>query len=154
MPVETLKNFLDSNSIKYVRIIHSPAYTSQEIAASAHIPGKELAKTVIVKLDGDMAMAVLPAPAQVDLDALAKAAGASNADLATEDEFRDAFQKCEVGAMPPFGNLYGLPVYVDDSLLSDTEIAFNAGTHAELLRMPLEDYRRLVNPKVATFAAQ
>ena len=108
---------------------------------------------MIVKLDGNMAMAVLPAPAQVDLGSLAGAAAAEKADLATEDEFKDAFPNCEIGAMPPFGNLYGLPVYMDESLLSDKEIAFNAGTHAELLRMPLNDYKRLVKPTVVKFAS-
>ena len=152
MPAQKLKKFLDENNIRYVRIIHSPAYTAQEIAATAHIPGKELAKTVVVKLDGELAMAVLPAPAQVDTDALAKAAAAKEASLATEEEFKDAFPECEIGGMPPFGNLYGMTVYTDESLAEDDQIAFNAGSHAELIRMDYKEFVRLVKPKVVKFA--
>jgi Ala-tRNA(Pro) deacylase len=151
MPAQKLKDFLDKNKVRYVRIIHSPAYTAQEVAASAHVPGEELAKTVMVKLDGNMAMAVLPAPHQVSTPALRKAAGVKKAELATEEEFRDMFPECELGAMPPFGNLYDLPVYVDQSLTRDEEIAFNAGSHAELIRMSYQDFARLVKPAVASF---
>jgi Ala-tRNA(Pro) deacylase len=151
MPAQKLKKFLDDNKIRYVRIIHSPAYTAQEIAATAHIPGKELAKTVVVKLDGELAMAVLPAPAQVDTEALAKAAGAKQVGLATEEEFKDAFPECEIGGMPPFGNLYGMSVYADESLAEDEQIAFNAGSHAELIRMDYKDFASLVKPKVVRF---
>jgi Ala-tRNA(Pro) deacylase len=152
MPAQKLKKFLDENNIRYVRIIHSPAYTAQEIAATAHIPGKELAKTVIVMLDGELAMAVLPAPAQVNTNALAEAAGVNEAKLATEEEFKDAFPECEVGGMPPFGNLYGMAVYADAALAEDEQIAFNAGSHAELIRMDYKDFANLVKPKVAKFA--
>jgi len=148
MPVKKLKDFLDSNKIKYTSIIHSPAYTAQEIAASAHIAGKELAKTVIVKLDGRMAMVVLPASHRVDFDLLKEASGAGKVELATEDEFKDIFPGCDIGAMPPFGNLYEMDVYVSDTLSEDEEIAFNAGTHTELIRMSYNDFERLVKPKV------
>ena len=114
-------------------ISHSKAYTSQGIAAIAHIPGQELAKTVIVKLDGALAMAVLPASYQVDLLALKKVVGVNEAALASEREFKQHFPDCETGAMPPFGsNFYGIPVYVDETLTRDHDIAFNAGTHLEL----------------------
>ncbi len=106
MPLQKLREFLDQNSVKYVSISHSPAYTAQEIAASAHIPGQELAKTVMVKLDGKMAMAVLPASFKVDLDHLGSATGADAVELATEEEFKGLFPGCEPGAMPPFGNLW------------------------------------------------
>jgi Ala-tRNA(Pro) deacylase len=149
MPVKKLKEFLDGNGVKYVSISHSPAFTAQEIAASAHIPGKDLAKTVMVKLDGKMAMAVLPASFKVDFEHLKRAAGAESAELATEEEFKGIFPECELGAMPPFGNLYGMPVFVSQALAEDEEIAFNAGSHIELIKLAYEDFARLVEPKVA-----
>ncbi|MDH3745192.1 MAG: YbaK/EbsC family protein [Acidobacteriota bacterium] len=152
MPVGKLKELLDREEVKYVSIAHSPAFTAQEIAASAHIPGKEVAKTVMVKLDGTVAMAVLPAPARVDLDRLRDIAGAGEIELAGEAEFKRLFPECETGAMPPFGNLYGLDVWVDRLLAEDEEIAFNAGSHAELIRMGYGDFERLVKPKLAEFA--
>jgi Ala-tRNA(Pro) deacylase len=152
MPVKKLKEFLDSKGIKYQSINHSPAYTAQEIAASTHVRGKELAKTVMVTLDGKMAMAVLPASRKVSLDLLREASGAANAQLAAERAFCDMFPGCEVGAMPPFGNLYDLDVYVSKLLTEDEEIAFNAGSHTELIRMGYKDFQRLVKPKIARLA--
>jgi Ala-tRNA(Pro) deacylase len=149
MPVAKLKEFLDQNRIKYVCITHSRAYTAQEVAASAHIPGKDLAKTVMVKMDGKMAMAVLAGPKKVDLDRLAAEARAHHIVLATEDEFKVLFPGCEPGAMPPFGNLYGMEVFVDESLSEDNEIAFNAGSHTELIRLSYADFERVVEPRVA-----
>lgn len=154
MPVRRLKEFLDSQQIKYVTISHSPAFTAQQIAATAHVPGKELAKTVMVLVDGKMAMAVLPASLRVDLDHLQEIIGARRIELADERSFRDKFPECEVGAMPPFGNLYGMDVYVADSLAEDEEIAFNAGSHTELIRMAYADFERLVKPKVLAFTAR
>ena len=151
MPVKKLKQFLDTSGVKYVVVSHAPAYTAQEIAASAHIPGKELAKTVIVKLDGKMAMAVLPANQVVDFDKLKQAAESTKAELASEDEFRTLFPECEVGAMPPFGNLYDIPVYAESGLAEDEEIAFNAGSHKELFRMAYRDFENLVKPKTGSF---
>ncbi len=148
MPTQRLKEFLDSNKVKYVAISHSQAFTAQEIAASAHIPGRQLAKTVMVTLDGDMAMAVLPATDRVDLKLLKKAAGVKKAKLAGEREFKDLFPDCEIGAMPPFGNLYDLEVYVAASLTEGEEIAFNAGSHTELIRMAYADFERLVRPRI------
>ena len=153
MPVKKLKEFLDSNQVKYVTISHSAAYTAQEIAATAHVPGKELAKTVMVKVDGKMAMAVLPASFKVDLEHLKSAAGAKSVELASEREFRDMFPGCETGGMPPFGNLYGMAVYVSARLAEDDEIAFNAGSHTELVKLAYKDFDRLVKPKVVHFAA-
>jgi Ala-tRNA(Pro) deacylase len=149
-----LVKFLDENRVRYVRISHSPAYTAQEIAASAHVPGRELAKTVMVKLDGRMSMVVLPASTQIDLEQLGRTAGAHGAVLATEDEFRGLFPECELGAMPPFGNLFSMPVFVAEELTEDDEIAFNAGSHTELLRMDWADYRRLVGPRVVDLTAK
>jgi Ala-tRNA(Pro) deacylase len=153
MPVKKLKEFLDSNHVRYVSISHSAAYTAQEIAASAHVSGKELAKTVMVKIDGKMAMAVLPASFKVDLEHLKEALGATAIELASEREFRDLFPGCETGGMPPFGNLYDLDVYVSGKLAEDQEIAFNAGSHTELLKLAYADFERLVRPKVVHFAA-
>ena len=152
MPVRQTKEFLDKHGIKYVTISHSTAYTAQEIAASAHIRGKELAKTVIVKIDGKMAMAVLPASYMVDLDHLQKAIGASRVVLAAEHEFKDKFPECHIGAMPPFGNLYGMEVFAEEDLSQDEEIAFNAGSHTELIKLKYKDFVRLVQPKVLKFA--
>jgi Ala-tRNA(Pro) deacylase len=152
MPVRKVKEFLDSNKIKHVSIKHSLAYTAQEIAASAHIRGKELAKTVMVSLDGKTAMAVLPASYRVDLEHLKKAAGAKKIELLAEKDFKDMFPECEVGAMPPFGNLYGMKVYVATSLAEDDEIAFNAGSHTELIRVAYKDFERMVKPKVLEFS--
>lgn len=154
MPDKKLCEFLDANNVKYVRISHSSAFTAQEIAASAHIPGKELAKTVMVKADGEIVMAVLPASFQVNLENLAKVVGADKVTLADEKDFRHLFGECEVGAMPPFGNLYGMEVFVADVLTEDEDIAFNAGTHTELIRMKYADYERVVRPKVLEFAVK
>lgn len=153
MAIASLTNLLDDNRVQYIVISHSPAYTAQGIAGLTHISGKELAKTVIVKLDGNLAMAVIPAKFHVDLMLLKRAAKAKGVALASEDEFRDRFPECETGAMPPFGNLYGLPVYAEESLEKDKEIAFNAGTHRELIRMSWEDFKRLAQPRMAQFAA-
>ena len=153
MPVAKLKDLLDREKVKYLSISHSPAFTAQEIAASAHIPGKEIAKTVMVKLDGTMAMAVLPATARVDLERLRKVAGAEAIELAGEDEFEALFPDCHAGAMPPFGNLWGLEVWTDHTLAEDEEIAFNAGSHSELIRMAYSDFERLVAPTLADFIA-
>lgn len=139
MPLKKLRDFLDSKGVKYVSIAHSKAYTAQQIAAASHIPGKELAKTVMVKLDGKMAMAVLPASYKVDFDLLKKASGSGRAELAGENEFKDMFPQCEIGAMPPFGNLYGVHVYVSEELAHEPLIAFNAGTHDELVEMSYSD---------------
>lgn len=152
MPIKRLKEFLDSHDVEYVCISHSKAYTAQKIAASAHIPGKEVAKTVMVKIDGKMAMAVLPASFKVDFNLLKISAGTENVELASEIEFRDIFPQCELGAMPPFGNLYDMEVYVAKTLAEDEEIAFNAGTHTELCKLKYSDFDRLVKPRIMRFS--
>ena len=152
MPVKTLSEFLDDNHIRYVTIRHSIAYTAQQIAESAHVPGEELAKTVMVTLDGRLAMAVLRATDKVDLDLLRSAAGANEAELAAEVQFQGRFPGVEVGAMPPFGNLFDMPVYVDEALTHDVRIAFNAGNHSELIQLDYADFERLVKPVIANFS--
>jgi len=153
MPVQKLKEFLDREHVKYVTIRHSQAFTAQEIAASAHIPGKDLAKTVVVRIDGKLAMAVLPASYQVDFELLKEATGARKVELAGEREFKDLFPGCELGAMPPFGNLFSMDVYVARTLTEDEQIAFNAGSHTELIKLAYADFERLVRPKVVRIAA-
>jgi Ala-tRNA(Pro) deacylase len=152
MPSKKLKSFLDENKVKYISIQHSSAYTAQEIAAIAHIPGKDLAKTVIIKIDGKMAMAVLPASYKVSFDNLKDTLGVKEVRLAYEQEFIDKFPDCEVGAMPPFGNIYGMDVYVAESLAEDEEIAFNACNHTELIKMSFSDFEKLVKPKRIKFS--
>ncbi|UCD76192.1 MAG: YbaK/EbsC family protein [Phycisphaerales bacterium] len=150
MPAKKLKDFLDKNNIRYVTINHSPAYTAQGIAHIAHISGKELAKTVILKADGKLVMAVLPATHKVNLDAFRKATGAQSVELAEERDFEHTFPGCELGAMPPFGNLWDVPVYVAERLAEDEVIAFNAGSHTELIQMSYTDFEQLVKPTVIT----
>ena len=151
MPVKKLKEFLDSERIKYVCIIHSTAYTAQEVAASTHITGKELAKTVIVKLDGEMAMAVLPANRKIVLQELREVTGSDQVKFASEEEFKKEFPDCETGAMPPFGNLYGMEVYAAASLAENEQMAFNAGSHTEMIKLAYKDFARLAKPKVVSF---
>lgn len=147
-----LKDYLDQNKVKYVKISHSRAYTAQEIAASVHIPGKELAKTVIVKVNDGFAMVVLPASRKINFDRLKAVVGNNEIRLAEEDEFKGLFPDCEVGAMPPFGNLYRLPVYVASALAEDKEIAFNAGTHTDVIKISYSDFDKLVKPTIGTFS--
>ena len=154
MPIQKLKQFLDNQSVQYVTISHSPAFTAQKIAAAAHIRGKELAKTVMLKVDGEMAMAVLPGSMRVDFELLKVLAAAKQIELASEEEFENLFPECETGAMPPFGNLYDLDVYSTESLAEDEEIAFSAGSHTEIIRMAYKDFEQLVKPKVMKFSTR
>jgi Ala-tRNA(Pro) deacylase len=153
MPAKQLREFLESQQIPYEVIQHSPAFTAQEIAAITHIRGKEMAKTVILKVDGTLVMFVLPAGMRVDLDHLKHELGSSHVEFATEREFQARFPECETGAMPPFGMFYGMEVFVAEPLTHDREIAFNAGSHRELVRMKYEDFARVVCPKVLRSAA-
>lgn len=149
MAAQALRKFLEDNGVDYKVVEHDQAITAQEVAAAAHIPGRELAKTVIVKLDGDLAMAVLRATDRLDLDLLKSATGAGTVELASEGDFEDRFPECETGAMPPFGNLYDMAVYAEERLAEDETIAFNAGTHTEVYSIAWEDFERLVEPKIA-----
>jgi Ala-tRNA(Pro) deacylase len=151
MPVKKLKEFLDQEKIKYVSIVHSPAYTAQEVAASAHITGRELAKTVIVQLDGEMAMAILPANRKIVLQDLREVTGSDQVKFVAEEDFKKRFPDCETGAMPPFGNLYGMEVFAAASLSENEDIAFNAGSHTEVIKLSYKDFERLVHPKVVSF---
>src|SRR5215813_4730334 len=151
MPAKKLKEFLQKENIQYVSIPHPTAYTAQEVAASAHVTGRELAKTVIVELDGEMAMAVLPANRKIVLQDLREVTACDQVKFASEDKFKQRFPDCETGAMPPFGNLYGMEVFMAESLTHNDEIAFNAGSHTEVIKMAYSDFERLVQPKVVSF---
>jgi Ala-tRNA(Pro) deacylase len=151
MPANKVRAFLDSRGVKYVTIRHSPAFTAAEVAASAHVAGRDFAKTVMVWIGGHLAMVVLPASRRIVLHDLRELLESPEARLATEVEFRDDFPDCELGAMPPFGNLYGLPVYIAASLAAESEIAFNAGSHTEIIKMAYADFEDLVKPTVLEF---
>jgi len=152
MPVKSLKKFLDACNIKYACVVHSPAYTAQEVAESAHIKGHAMAKVVIVKMDGKLAMSVLPADTKVVLQDLRELTGYENIQFATEEEFKSRFPDCEIGAMPPFGNLYSMDVYVAETLTQNKRIAFNAGSHMEVIQLAYADFERLAHPKVLSFS--
>jgi len=148
MPMNRLREYLDEHGTEYVIVSHSKAYTAQKIAASAHISGHQVAKSVILNVDGKMIMVVVPASHRVNMNRLKRMLGAESVDLAREPKFQRLFPDCEVGAMPPFGNLYNLDVYVDRSLTEDDVIAFNACSHNELVRMAYKDFEKLVNPHI------
>ncbi|MFZ3063450.1 MAG: YbaK/EbsC family protein [Actinomycetota bacterium] len=149
---EELEKYLKDNGISFEEMVHAEVYTSQEVAAAQHVRGQELAKVVMANADGDMVMLVLPASYRVDFDKLKSVLGKTKVSLAKEEEFQDVFPGCEVGAMPPFGNLYNISVYADKSLTVDPEIIFQAGTHVHTMKIKYADYERLAKPKVADFA--
>lgn len=144
MLAKRLKEYLDDRRANYATISHAATFTSQETAESAAVPGKELAKTVVVRIDGELAMVVLPAPSKVRLEILRYVVGSPEVELAGEQEFEDRFPDCEPGAMPPFGNLYAMPVFVAQTLREDERIYFNAGSHTELIRLAFTEFERLV----------
>lgn len=146
-----LKEFLDQNNVKYQVAGHPEVYTAQEIAAALHVPGKELAKVVMIRAGDRFVMTVLPASWRIEMAKLKETLKTKEVRLATEEEFKDLFPDCELGAMPPFGNLYNLDVYVDKALTEDEEIFFQAGNHIESIKMKYKDYSSMVNPNVAEF---
>jgi len=150
MPVDQLKEYLDAHGVRYVSVEHSIAYTAKEIAERVNIKGDQMAKTVMVNLDGTMSMVVLPASCRIRWDRFMKAMGTELVSLASEDEFQDRFPFCEVGAMPPFGNLYDIPTYMFEGFDESNEIAFRAGTHHEIIKMPFQDYLSLAHPMTLT----
>ena len=152
MPAQKLKKMLDQHKIKYISINHSPAYTARETAASTFVPRREFAKTIVIDIDGEKVMAVLSASRHVDLAAFRKLAHANEARLATEDEFRELFPDCEVGAMPPFGSLYDIRIFVDELVTEVDDLCFNAGSHEQIMRMDCGDYLKLEQPTIGTFS--
>lgn len=154
MPILTkLREYLDKQKVPYEVLAHRQAFTAQEVAQAQHVRGDELAKVVMLRSGPQFIMAVLPASHRIDLERAKAAAGKPDLVLATEAEFAGLFPQCEAGAMPPFGNLYGLPVYVDQTLTRDETIVFNAGTHTQTVKMTYADFARLVQPKVCSFIA-
>ncbi len=151
MPAAKVREFLDLHLVRYVSLRHSPAFTAAEVAQSAHVSGRDFAKPVIVVIEDEMVMVVLPASRRVLLNDLREMLDTTHLRLATEAEFRDRFPDCELGAMPPFGNLYGMRVYVSSLLAEEKEIAFNAGSHTEIIKMSYADFDRLVKPVVLDF---
>ncbi|PJA78947.1 MAG: deacylase [Nitrospirae bacterium CG_4_9_14_3_um_filter_51_5] len=152
MPIlKRLQEYLGGHKITYELIRHQEAYTASEMAHTLHISGRILAKVVIVKTDERFVMAVLPSNCKVDFERLADVLGKEQVRLATEGEFKELFPDCEVGAMPPFGNLYGLEVLVDQALTEDAEIVFQAGTHLKAMKLRYQDFADLVHPMVANF---
>ena len=155
MPIlQKLREYLDQHHVRYEELSHPQAFTAQETAEAQHVHGREMAKVVIVRSGAEFSMIVLPAPSRVDLERAAAVLGKSPLTLATEDQFASLFPGCEPGAMPPFGNLYGLPVWVDRALTRDEQIVFNAGTHTQTVRMRYADCAHLVQPKVAALAEE
>lgn len=148
-----LDEFLRKNGINFKSVVHSEAYTAQEIAASMHVHGREVLKSVMIKADGKFVMAVLPADSKVDFKKLKDVLKDKDLRLASETEFKSLFPDCEPGAEPPFGNLYNVETVVDRSVTKDEHIFFNAGNHYEAIEMDYKDFENLVKPKIADFAA-
>jgi len=149
---ERLAAYLKENGVKFQQMTHTTAYTSQEVAAAQGVSGKQLAKVVIVKADDKPAMLALQASAMVDFKKAPKVLGAKTVRLAKEGEFADLFPDCEVGSMPPFGNLYNVPVCVDEGLAAVKDIVFEVGSHTATFKVAYADFARLANPKVAAFS--
>ena len=147
--LKKLKAILDEAKVSYEVYNHALAYTAQEIAAKQHFPGDEMAKVVMIEADNDLAMGVIRGNDKISLNMVRDSLGARHARLATEDEFIARFPECEIGAMPPFGNLYGLKVFVDPALEHDEYIYFNAGNHVQTVRLKFKDFATLVKPQIA-----
>lgn len=147
-----LHHFLDERHAPYTALTHHRTITAQQTAHAAHVGDRNFAKTLMLKVDGSLAMMVMPAAYRVDLLRLSRALGGRNVELAQETEFKDAFPDCELGAMPPFGHLYGIPVYVDSRLAAQPEIAFNAGSHTDAVRMSYAEFERLAQPELLWLA--
>ena len=152
MPLKRLRTFLDQKGVKYIQQTHLTAYTAAGVASVSHVKGKEMAKAVMVLADDKLVMLVVPANTHIRLKQAKSALKARQVFLASEADFAHIFPDCEVGAMPPFGNLYGVPVFVDEALTRDKEIVFNAGNHRETIRMSYAEYERVVEPQIVNVA--
>jgi Ala-tRNA(Pro) deacylase len=147
MPISTkLKEYLDRQGVRFEHHVHPTAYTAQETASSMHLPGRDIAKTVVIEADGALLLAIVPANQKVDLHHLKFITRAANIRIADEREFSEAFPSCEPGAVPPFGNLFGFSAYCDTQLEQDDTIEFNAGSHTDTLRMAFDDFKKLARP--------
>lgn len=155
MPFSTkLQEFLEQNQVAFKHTVHPLAYTAREVASAEHLPPRDVAKVVIISAENGYHMAVLPANRALDLAELRTALGFSHGRLATEKELAGLFPDCDLGAMPPFGNLYDMPVYVDSGLALDDWIAFNAGSHTDVVHMRFRDFRWLVSPMILPLARE
>jgi Ala-tRNA(Pro) deacylase len=152
MPTAQVKEYLASQGVAYETIPYGHAYDAQHVAAEAHVSGKQLAKTVMIKVDDSLVMAVVPADARVDCERLKATLGATHAEMAKESDFKGLFGDCEVGAMPPFGPLFGVEVFVDQGMSLARSIVFRGGTHGELIRMAYADFARIAAPRVLALA--
>jgi Ala-tRNA(Pro) deacylase len=145
---QNVAGLLKSSGVAYEILKHPQAFTAQEVAATVHVTGKEVAKTIVVDVDGKFVMAVIPAPHKVSLKLLKELLGAKEVRLASEAELTQLFPDCEVGAMPPFGNLYNMPVYISTALKDRKDLIFNACTHTEVIKISFSDFERLVQPGI------
>jgi Ala-tRNA(Pro) deacylase len=150
--MSSIHEFLREAHVPYALVPHPPAFTAQAEAAAARVPGRDWAKVVVCFIDGEPVQAVVPAPSLVNLRQLLALAGGHGIRIAEEEELRQLFPGCEVGAMPPFGPLYGQTVFVDAALAAEPEIVFNAGTHEDAILMRWNDFVKMVNPIVGKFA--
>jgi Ala-tRNA(Pro) deacylase len=151
MPLlDKLRDFLNAKQAEFTLTVHPNAFTAREVAAVEHLPAREVAKTIVVTSDNQFVMFVVPANQLIDFHEVRNTLGLTHARMATEDELGRLFPECELGAMPPFGGLYGLPVYLDSTLTGEDRIAFNAGTHREVIHMRTAEYRRLAQPTIAS----
>jgi Ala-tRNA(Pro) deacylase len=153
MATRRIKEYLDGNEARYVILHHSPAYTASEVAAAVHVPGRVFAKVLVVRLDDKLALAVVQATRDLDFALLRDAAGARTARLADEAEFAGRFEGCQRGTVPPFGHLFGMETYVERSMGHEPEVAFNAGTHTDVMVMDFDEYCRLAHPRLETIDA-
>lgn len=152
--LKRLKEFLDEARVSYEVYNHALAYTAQEIAASQHVSGNDMAKVVMLEAGDTLVMGVVRGNDKISLHHVCESLGVHHARLATEDEFILRFPECEIGAMPPFGNLFGLKVFVDPALAKDEYIYFNAGNHVQTVRLKYKDFERLVQPQIARLAGE
>jgi len=154
MPLPKLLDFLTRVHARFTLEVHSPAYTAQEVAERIHTHGLNMAKVVVLSIDGDLALLVLPAHYHVACDHLASELGAAHVEVASESAFASKFDHCEVGAIPPFAQLWDLPLFMSDAFHEQEEIAFNAGSWSEVVRMPCSEYLRLAHPEIIQYGVQ
>jgi Ala-tRNA(Pro) deacylase len=155
MPLpERLRIYLETHRAEFTLTSHPQAYTAREVAAAEHLPPKEVAKTVVVFGDGEYHMVVIPATKLVDFHEIRPVLGFTSARLATEKELGELFPDCELGAMPPLGPLYGLAVYLDASIAGQETIAFNGGTHRDVIHMNTAEFQRLVRPNIVSLVRE
>jgi Ala-tRNA(Pro) deacylase len=147
-----LQSYLDRFNVRYLKTEHPVAYTAQSLAQAEHVSGHQVIKPVLVEADGQMIMCALPACGRIDLDALRDNLEADSVRLVDEQSLKEVFRDCEIGAEPPIGALFGLPTIADESLLTQHNVTFQAGTHHEAVTMSMDDYRRLAQPGIGKFA--